>query len=118
MLLALVAVGRWEASRHADGENRAIARVVALVGPLDRPPPSFYRTGIGPGLDCLLWRRGTNRFALELCFTADGRVAEAIDRRHGEPKIASLREDPGRATTRIDIAAADRLLRKLGAPGT
>ena len=73
--------------------------------------------GIGPGLDCLLWRRGTNRFALELCFIDDGRVAEAIDRRSGEPRIASLREDPGRATTRIDMATADRLLRKLGAPG-
>ena len=71
---------------------------------------------IGPGLDCLLWGRNGFPYALELCFTPDGRVAEAIDRRAGGPHIASLREDPGWATTRIDPELARRLLRGLGAP--
>jgi len=71
---------------------------------------------VGTGFDCLLWKRNGFPYALELCFTADGRVVEAIDRRAGGPHIASLREDPGRATTRIDPELARRLLRGLGAP--
>jgi hypothetical protein len=116
LLAILVAVGRWEAHRHARDENARIARIRALVGPLDHPKPDAYRVNIGPGLDCLLWGRNGFPYALELCFTADGRVAEAIDRRPGGPHIASLREDPGRATTRIDPELARRLLRGLGAP--
>jgi hypothetical protein len=116
LLAALVVVGRWEARRHARDENARIARIRALVGPLDHPKPDAYRVNIGPGLDCLLWGRNGFPYALELCFTSDGRVAEAIDRRAGGPHIASLREDPGRATTRIDPKLARRLLRRLGAP--
>jgi hypothetical protein len=116
LLAVLVAVGRWEARRHARNENARIARIRALVGPLDHPKPDAFRVNIGPGLDCLLWGRNGFPYALELCFTADGRVAEAIDRRAGGPHIASLREDPGRATTRIDPQLARRLLRGLGAP--
>jgi len=116
LLGGLVAVGRWEAGRHARDENARIARIRALVGPLDRPKPDAYRVNIGSGFDCLLWKRNGFPYALELCFTADGRVVEAIDRRAGGPHIASLREDPGRAATRIDPSLARRLLRGLGAP--
>jgi hypothetical protein len=116
LLGALVAVGRWEASRHARDENARIARIRALVGPLDRPKPDAYRVGISGRFDCLLWKRNGFPYALELCFTPDGRVVEAIDRRNGGLHIASLREDPGRATTRIDPAEARRLLQRLGAP--
>ena len=118
LLAVLVAVGRWEARRHARDENARIARIRALVGPLDHPKPDAYRVNIGPGLDCLLWGRNGFPYALELCFTRDGRVVEAIDRRHGDPRIASLREDPDRATTRIDPNLARQLLRGLGAPTT
>lgn len=114
----LVAVGRWEAGRHARDENERIARIRALIGPLDRPKPDAFRVNVGSGFDCLLWKRHGNPYALELCFTKDGRIVEAIDRRSGEPRIASLREDPGRATTRIDPEQARRLLRGLGAPIT
>ena len=116
LLGGLVAVGRWEARRHARNENARIARIRALVGPLDRPKPDAYRVDVGTGFDCLLWKRNGFPYALELCFTPDGRVVEAIDRRRGGPHIASLREDPGRATTRIDPELARRLLRGLGAP--
>jgi len=40
---------------------------------------------------------------------------EAIDRRSGTPRIASLREDPGAATVRVDRGEVDRLLRAFGA---
>ena len=116
LLAGLVAVGRWEARRHARQENAGIERIRTLVGPLDRPKPDAYRVNVGTGFDCLLWGRHGFPYALELCFTGDGRVVEAIDRRSGSPKISSLREDPGRATTRIDPALARRLLRGLGAP--
>ena len=116
LLGGLVAVGRWEARRHAHDENARIARIRALVGPLDRPKPDAFRVNVGTGFDCLLWKRRGFPYALELCFTADGRVVEAIDRRAGGPHIASLREDPGRATTQIDPSLARRLLRGLGAP--
>lgn len=116
LLGALVAVGRWEARRHARDENNRIAGIRALVGPLDRPKPDAYRVNVGTGFDCLLWKRNGFPYALELCFTSDGRVVEAIDRRNSRLHIASLREDPGRATTRIDPQLARRLLRGLGAP--
>ena len=112
-LVLLVLVGRHEGSRHADDENRDIARIRRLVGPLDSPPPVLYR--LLPKFSCLLWRRDGNRLALELCFDRDGRVVEAIDRRGGTPRTASLREDPSAATVRVERAEVDRLLRKLGA---
>ena len=118
LLGGLVAVGRWEAGHHARDENARIASIRAAVGELDRPKPVAFRVHIGFGFDCLLWKRRSNPYALELCFTRDGRVVEAIDRRHGDPRIASLREDPDRATTRIDPDLARQLLRGLGAPTT
>lgn len=113
-LIALVAVGRYEADRHADEENAGIARVRSLVGALDNPTLAAYRrTGY---FDCLLYRRGSNPFALELCFETDGRVVEAIDRRASEPQIWSLREDRGRATVRVDPSTVAALLRQMEAP--
>lgn len=93
-------------------------RVVALVGPLDNPSLDAYRVDIDFAFDCLVYRRGTNRFALELCFDSDGRVVEAIDRRNGDPQIASLREDPEASTIRVERSEVDRLLERLGAPGS
>jgi hypothetical protein len=114
----LVALGRWEGNRHADEEMRGMRRVLAAIGPLDNPSLSMYRVHVGFGFDCLLYKRGTNRFALEVCFDNPGRVIETIDRRGaGDPKISSLREDPGASKLRIDRALADRLLKRLGAPG-
>ena len=118
LLGGLVAVGRWEARHHAHDENAQIARIRAAVGDLDRPKPVAFRVHVGFGFSCLLWKRRSNPYALELCFTGDGRIVEAIDRRHGDARIASLREDPSRATTRIDPNLARRLLRELGAPAT
>jgi len=113
VLAVLVVVGRHEGSRHARAENRKIEEIRRLVGPLDSPSLDAFR--LLPQFSCLLYRRGGNRFALELCVDAQGRVVEAIDRRSRSPRIGSLREAPQDATVRVDRAEVDRLLRKLGA---
>ena len=118
VLVVLVLVGRWERDHRADDENRGLREIYGLVGPLDQPSLSAYRVSIGFGFDCLLYRRGGKRFALELCFDRQGRVIEAIDRRGaGDPRIFSLREEPELASLRVDRRIVDRLLHRLGAPG-
>jgi hypothetical protein len=112
VLGALVLVGRSEGHRHAREENRGIAEIRALVGPLDQRSLDRYR--LLPEFSCLLYGRNGNAFALELCIDADGRVVEAIDRRNRrKPRISSLREDPSAATVRVDRAEVDRLIKKL-----
>ena len=111
-LALLVLVGRWEGRRHADRENAKILRIREVVGRLDRPRPTGFRI-LNP-FTCLTYRHGSNKYALELCVDAAGRVVEAIDRRSGTPRIASLREDPGAATVRVDRAEVDRLLGSFG----
>ncbi len=115
VLAVLVLVGRWERERHADEENRGIAAVLAAVGPLDSPTLAAYRRL--NDFDCLLYRRGANPFALELCADRRGGVIEAIDRRSGDPEISSLRDDAARTTVRVDPDEVRRLLRRMGAPG-
>jgi len=90
--------------------------VLQLVGPLDNPTLDEYRIDIDFEFDCLIYRRGSNREALELCFDRSGRVVEAIDRRSGKPKYASLREHPTASTLHVERAEVVRLLKRLGAP--
>jgi hypothetical protein len=116
VLGAAAGVGRWEGSRHERAENRGIARVYALVGGIEGPAPDAFRIDQEFKFDCLLWKRGTNPYALELCFDRSGHVIEAIDRRSGSPEIASLREHPEAAAIRVDRTEVVRLLKKLGAP--
>jgi hypothetical protein len=117
-LVALVLIGRWEGRRHARSEMAGMRQTLAAVGPLDNRTLTAYRIDIDSRFDCLIYRRGTNRLALELCFDRTGRLVETIDRRSGEPKISSLREDPGASTIRVDWAEVVMLLKRLGAPFT
>jgi hypothetical protein len=112
VLALLVLVGRWEGRRHADEENAKILRIRETVGRLDRPRPTGFRI-LNP-FTCLTYGRDGNKYALELCVDGTGRVVEAIDRRGGTPRIATLREDPGAATVRVDRGEVDRLLRSFG----
>jgi hypothetical protein len=109
----LVGVGRLEARRQADAQERGFRSVQRLIGPLDGPSLSGYRRL--PGFDCLTYRRGTNPFALELCADPRGRVVEAIDRRTDARHIWSLRFAHGESHVRIDEAQLRRLLRTMGA---
>jgi hypothetical protein len=110
----LVAVGRWERDRRGDREVRGMRSVLAQIGPLDNRSLAAFR--YLAYFQCLLYRRGSSPVALEVCVDADGRVIEAIDRRSGEPKIWSLRDDPGESSVFVDRAEVDKLLRRMGVP--
>jgi hypothetical protein len=113
-LLALVPVGRWERSRRADEQVRGMAQVLAAVGPLESDRLKAFR--YLANFQCLLYQRGANPFALELCVDRRGRLVEAIDRRGGEPAIWSLRDDPTRTTIYLDRREVDTLLHRMGVP--
>ena len=113
ILVVLVLLGRWEGDRRADAEVAGMAETMASVGPLDSASLSGYR--ILSGFDCLVYRRGDNPYALELCVDDDGRVVETIDRRRFARRIHTLREEPEASTLRVDRAVVDRLLRRMRA---
>jgi hypothetical protein len=115
-LLVFVAIGRWERSNRADEQNRKMRALVAEIGPLDSSSLSAFRYLPSSNFDCLLYRRGRNPFALELCADRDGRVIETIDRRGEDPEIASLRDDRLRSTVRVDRDEFDRLLARMIQP--
>jgi hypothetical protein len=106
--LAIVAVGRWERTRHADRENEGIERVSAAVGELDGPTLEGFR--FLEEFQCLIYGRDGRTFALELCVDWNGRVVEGIDRRGGSTEIWSLREDPAKARVRVDRRAFERVV--------
>jgi hypothetical protein len=114
LAVALVAIGRWERSHRGRVQSRGLAHVLAAVGRIDSPTLAAYRH-FGD-FDCLLYRRGRNPFALELCFDPAGRVVEAIDRRGSEPRIWSVRDDPTTSSVRVDRALVNRELRRVGSP--
>jgi hypothetical protein len=99
LLLGLVPIGRWERTRHDDRQNDGIERVYTAVGSLESPATGFRSL---ESFQCLIYRRAQTLFALELCVDWQGRVVEGIDRRGGEVRIWSLREDPERARVRVD----------------
>jgi len=113
VLLLLIPVGRWERNRHAHTQLAGIRRVLAAIGPLDQPSLDAYRVGVGPGMDCLLYKRGSNPFALELCFDGAGRVIEAIDRTGSSPRISSIREDPSASNIHVDRVSALALIERM-----
>jgi hypothetical protein len=116
VLLALIPVGRWEARRHARHELAGIRGVLKAIGPYDQPALDAYRQGVGTGLDCLLYKRGSNPYALEFCFDGAGRVVEGYDRRGTSPKIWSLREVPASSDIHIDRPRLEALIDRLKQP--
>jgi hypothetical protein len=124
-ILALIPVGRWERQHRADVEMRGMEKVLAAMGPLDekRCPatsasPSSCLKGfrVLANFDCLVYQRGGYPYALEVCADDDGRVIETIDRRSGDPRISSLRDDPTSSDVRVDRREFDRLLVRMGVP--
>jgi hypothetical protein len=113
VLLAVLAVaGRWERSRWASAQERGMERIRAAIGPLDSSSLVGYR--VLPAFDCLVYRRASNPYALELCVDSSGRVVQAIDRRRGNTYY-TLQAEPAASTVRVDRRAVERLLQKMGA---
>jgi len=111
--VVLAALGRWEKHRWVQAQVRGQERVVRLVGPLDQRSLVGFRALAQ--FDCLVYRRGAELLALELCVDRRGKLIEAIDRRGGARRYYDLESDPGAATIGVNRAEVDRLLRKMGA---
>lgn len=112
MLGLLVIVGRWERGRWVRSQVHGMERIRAAIGPLDSSSLIGYR--VLPQFDCLVYRRGANPYALELCVDGAGRVVQAIDRR-GLRTDYSLQAEPSASTFRVSMRTVDWLLRKMGA---
>lgn len=113
ILAALAFVGRWEKDRWVDSQLRGMTRVERLIGPLDQRSLIGFR--VLPQFDCLVYRRGADLIALELCVDGQGRLVQAVDRRGGVRRYYDLHSEPAAATIHVDRAEVDRLLRKMGA---
>jgi hypothetical protein len=110
----IVLAGRLERRQWIDEQLRGMARVQRAVGPLDQKSLIGYR--VLPIFDCLVYRRGADPYALELCFDQRGRLVEAIDRRPRERKYYSLRAEPTASTIVVPRAEVTTLLRRMQAP--
>ena len=115
-LALLAGVGRWEREHRADVQSDGMRTVEAKIGPLESPDLRGFR--IFANFNCLVYKRGRNDFALELCVDHDGRVVEAIDRVDGTPEVWSLRDDPTQSELFVDRAEVDALFRKMNVPAT
>jgi hypothetical protein len=114
VLVVLVATGAWERERRADRESAGMRSVLVEVGPLDSHDLRGFR--IFANFQCLVYERGRNDFALELCVDGRGRVVEAIDRRDGTTEVWSLRDDPSRSKVVVDRGEVNRLMRRMNVP--
>jgi len=108
----LVAIGRWERDRWVRSQVHGMERTRAAIGPLDSSSLIGYR--VLPEFDCLVYRRGRDPYALELCVDGAGRVVQTIDRRRGRTYY-SLQAEPTASTFRVDPEVVEPLLRKMGA---
>jgi hypothetical protein len=115
LLVVVPAAGRLQADRATDAQADGIERVLRAVGPGWAASVSAYR--LLPYFDCLLYQRGGNPYALELCFDWDGRVIEAIDRRGRSPKFWSLRYEPKASKTRVDLRTLIETFRLIDGDG-
>jgi hypothetical protein len=107
-LALLVGVGRWEEHRAARKEMAGMRNVLAAIGgDIDSPRLSGYR--YGPP-DCLAYHDKTMLLALQLCFDAEGRLIQSVDRRPEQPRYSSLEYEPSLSTIRFPRKRIDRLL--------
>jgi hypothetical protein len=113
-LAVVVAIGRSEREHRADVQSDGMRTVLDEIGPLDSPDLRGFR--IFANFQCLVYKRGRNDFALELCVDRDGRVVEAIDRIDGTAEVWSLRDDPTQSELVVDRAEVDALLRRMNVP--
>jgi hypothetical protein len=106
----LVALGRWEQERAVSKQAAGMRAVLAAVG--GRPDVSTisgYRNGVP---ECLSYYKGDQLFALQLCFSPDGHLVTAVDRRGPTPVYYSLEYKPSLSPIAFPPALIDELLYK------
>jgi hypothetical protein len=107
-LALLVGVGRWEEHHAARNEMAGMRTVLAAIGgDIDSSRLSGYR--YGPP-DCLAYHDKTMLLALQLCFDAEGRLIQSVDRRPEQPRYSSLEYEPSLSAIRFPRKRIDRLL--------
>jgi hypothetical protein len=104
---AIVLLGRWEEHRSARMEVARMRIVLDAVGPLQSAQATGYRIS---DPSCLAYSVPQNRFGLQLCFDASGRLVETVDRRGSQPVYASLNYDPDLSTIHFAPSFIQRLL--------
>jgi hypothetical protein len=99
----LAAVGRSESATDVKATNARIRATFDLVsGDLGARLNAYRPT---PMFGCFLYRFGPrNPYGVEICVDERGDVVETIDRRNGAEHISSLRYEPSKATTHVDIS--------------
>jgi hypothetical protein len=111
--VGLTTLGNVERDHAADRQIRGLAAVRREVDSAPVAPSAFRLT---PTLYCLLYRRGANPFALELCYDRSGRLEQAIDRRNFvSPTFWDMEYDPARAPREISPRKLSNELRRMGA---
>jgi hypothetical protein len=114
IVAVFAAIGRGEREHRADVQSTGMRAVLNEIGQLDSPDLRGFRIFVH--FHCLVYRRGRNDFALELCVDRHGRVVEAIDRRDGTAEVWSLRDDPTQSELVVDRGEVDELLRRMNVP--
>jgi hypothetical protein len=107
---AAVVGGRWETHRFERSEGARMRAVWQLVS---HSQPAAYR--LAAPVDCLLYARGKDPFALEVCFDSAGRLVDVIDRRDpANSKRWSLRFDTGAAPLTVAPARLLKIFQRIG----
>ena len=107
---ALTGVGRWEQQRAVDHEAAGMRAVLSAIGGApDVNTISGFR--YGPPA-CLSYFTRKMRFALQLCFSPDGHLVTAVDRRGPNPVYYSLEYKPSLSPIVYPPALVGELLRK------
>lgn len=113
VLIALVAVGRWERSHEVHNQAAGMRSILRLIGPLDNPTLAGFR--VLPAFDCLTYARDRNALALEVCVDPAGHIVQAIDRRTPHRRFWTLQFEPSVSPVRVSWPEVQRLVRKMEA---
>lgn len=106
----LTAVGRWERDRAVDHEVSGMRAVLAAVG--GKPnADSISGWRDGPP-ECLSYYADSFVFALQMCFSEDGRLVLAVDRRGPTATYYSLEYEPSLSPIRYPPSLIDELVRR------
>jgi hypothetical protein len=109
---ALAPLGIWERNHAAAREAARIATVRAAVGKdIQNPRITSYR--MDARVSCILYRRGPDRYGLELCFDPRGRLVETYERRGTSVRVTSLLWRPQAAPARESPRRLARLFQRL-----